>query len=367
MSDFFKTVLDAPGNLSKDFLGQNYSYQKQIRSPDELHMSADGTMTAIGNNIGGLISYVQLLVTGGGDASKTNGPLGDRFFLKTGGQCADVKTGNKVDRYIYVDNVPDGSLPFISSGLGGQKFNNFKGLVPGVLSNVSHIEPTKIFGAFMMGANPLCMEVTRNVIDENGNSSETSHHMIRPDIVSSEKPGELNTFDDFAKKVKKKEGFVSNANANAKRGKSKRPYGARRPYGTILPYGPDRPYYQSEQSAYHSPYLKEGPYVAEQPPLPSYVMPVAIVPDFKLEPEVKEKEKDIVYAPDITHKPEVAAVPQVKEIVIKNIINTEHEESKHEYKKDYSKMPDDTFLKIYYSSLGLLGLYIFLKLLERRK
>ena len=113
--------------------------------------------------------------------------------------------------------------------------------------------------------------------------------------------------------------------------------------------------------------MKEGPYVAEQPPLPSYVMPVAIVPDFKLEPEVKEKEKDVVYAPDITHKPEVAAVPQVKEIVIKNIINTEHEDSKHEYKKDYSKMPDDTFLKIYYSSLGLLGLYIFLKLLERRK
>ena len=131
-----------------------------------------------------------------------------------------------------------------------------------------------------------------------------------------------------------------------------------------MPYGPDRPYYPKEQSAYQSLYLEERPYI-EKAPLPHYVMPVAIVPDFKLsEKEVEEREEDITYAPDITHKPEVSTVPQIKEVIIKNIINTEHDV---ETKKDYSKMPDDMFLKIYYSSLGLLGLYIFLKLLERRK
>jgi hypothetical protein len=98
-------------------------------------------------------------------------------------------------------------------------------------------------------------------------------------------------------------------------------------------------------------------------------MPVAIVPDFRLsEKEVEEKEEEIVYAPDITHKPEIATVPQIKEVVIKNIINTEPEHAAAAAaKRDYSKMPDDVFLKIYYSSLGLLGLYIFLRLLERRK
>ena len=79
------------------------------------------------------------------------------------------------------------------------------------------------------------------------------------------------------------------------------------------------------------------------------------------EKEVEEREEDITYAPDITHKPEVSNVPQIKEVVIKNI---EHDV---EAKKDYSKMPDDMFLKIYYSSLGLLGLYMFLKLIERGK
>ena len=364
MSDFFNSVLDAPGNLSKQFLGQNYRYEKHIKSPQEMSMSSEGSFSAIGNNIGGLISYVELLVAGGGNATKdANGPLGDRFFLKTGGQCTDIQTKNKVDRYIYIDNVPDGTLPFISASLGDQKFDSLKGLVPGILTNVAHIEPTKIFGAFMMGAEPLCMEVKRNVIDENGNSSEASHHLIRPDIESGGNKADLNAFDSKAP-PKKKEGFSSMTNkGSANRGKAKRPYAARRPFGTTLPYGPNRPYYSSEQSAYKSLYLEERPYIdIVRVPLPEYVMPVAIVPDFKLdEKEVEEREEDITYAPDITHKKDVATVPQIKEVVIKNI---EHDATA---KKDYSKMPDDTFLKIYYSSLGLLGLYMFLKLVERHK
>jgi hypothetical protein len=285
--------------------------------------------------------------------------------LKTGGQCKDIISGNKVDRYIYIDNVPDGTIPFISAGLDGYQFKSLRGLVPGMMTNMAHIEPTKIFGAFMMGADPLCMAVKKNVIDENGNSNEASHHLIRPDIASGGKEfkADLNKFDALAKNVKK-EGFSTMPNkGNANRGKAKRPYAARRPFGTTLPYGPDRPYYPSEQSSYKSLYLEERPYV-ERPPLPEYVMPVAIVPDFKLcEKEVEEKEDEVTYAPDITHKPEVATVPQIKEVVIKNI---EHDAAETD-KKDYSKMPDDMFLKIYYSSLGLLGLYIFLKLLERRK
>ena len=36
-------------------------------------------------------------------------------------------------------------------------------------------------------------------------------------------------------------------------------------------------------------------------------------------------------------------------------------------KEDYSKMPDDTLIKIYYSMLGLLGIYILLKLMMKKK
>lgn len=36
-------------------------------------------------------------------------------------------------------------------------------------------------------------------------------------------------------------------------------------------------------------------------------------------------------------------------------------------KRDYSKMPDDILIKIYYSMLGLLGIYILLKMMKKKK
>ena len=96
-------------------------------------------------NVEGLIEYVELLVTGDSKASATGKPLGNKFFLKTGGKCAaidscsdpnDASTCEKVDRYIYVDNVPEGNIPFISSGLG-VNFSDFKGLIPGAMGNLN--------------------------------------------------------------------------------------------------------------------------------------------------------------------------------------------------------------------------------------
>ena len=34
--------------------------------------------------------------------------------------------------------------------------------------------------------------------------------------------------------------------------------------------------------------------------------------------------------------------------------------------KDTSKMPDDTLIKLYYGALGLLGLYILMKLVTKK-
>ena len=46
----------------------------------------------------------------GGGASKVNGPMGNKFFLKTGAKCKDTQSGKKVDRFMYVNNVPDGQI-----------------------------------------------------------------------------------------------------------------------------------------------------------------------------------------------------------------------------------------------------------------
>jgi hypothetical protein len=163
MSNFFSDVMTDMKGMEQNLLGPDYLYWKRILKPSDMGMSADGNFGALTNDVGGLINYVEVLVTGNA-GSTTGGPLGDKFFLKTGGQCTDVASGNKVDRYIYIDNVPNGNIPFISSGLGGTDFTEFEGLIPGLLGDLGKLNPLNLFKSFMMGDNPDCMSVTLQTI-----------------------------------------------------------------------------------------------------------------------------------------------------------------------------------------------------------
>jgi hypothetical protein len=128
------------------------------------------------------VDYVEVLVGGGGGASKVNGPMGNKFFLKTGAKCKDVQSGKKVDRFMYVNNVPDGTIPFISQGLGGMTFPSFKGLVPGALGDLNVLNPFAIFQSFMMGNYPDCQPLTMQTIDANNNSSQQTQYVATVDI-----------------------------------------------------------------------------------------------------------------------------------------------------------------------------------------
>lgn len=157
MAGFFDKLSSGMGDLEKKFLGPTYNYAKQIKTPKEIGMSSEGTMDALGDDVQGLIAFTEVLVSGGGDASRVDGPLGNRFYLKTGGQCT-APDGNKVDRYVYIHNKPTGSIPFISD-ITGVSFPEFRGLVPSAIENVGAINPVAIFGGFMQGANPKCRKL----------------------------------------------------------------------------------------------------------------------------------------------------------------------------------------------------------------
>ena len=192
MSNIFQEVLTDVEGVEQKLLGPSYPYYQNIKTPSQIGMGTNGTMQQIGQDINGLIQYVELLVTGNSQASATGGPLGNKFFLQTGAKCAavdncsnpnDASTCQSVDRYIYVDNVPVGNIPFISSGLG-VNFSEFKGLIPGAMGNLNVLNPFAIMRAFMSGSNPPCQEITMQTIDVNNNASSETNYVTLTDIQS---------------------------------------------------------------------------------------------------------------------------------------------------------------------------------------
>lgn len=158
----------------------SYPYYKYVKSPSELGMSSQGSLSALGKDVAGLVSYVELLVSGKSKASATGQPLGDKFFLKSGASCVDPD-GNKQDRYIYVDNVPAGNVPFISSGMG-VNFSEFRGLIPGTISNLNAFNPAALFHAFSAGSSPDCQSLTMETIDTQNHKSTETHFVTLADI-----------------------------------------------------------------------------------------------------------------------------------------------------------------------------------------
>ena len=180
MSNVFEQVLSGVENVGKEFTGEAYPYYKYIKTPSELGMSDKGSLQQMSKDISGLISYVEVLVTGKGDASATGQPLGNKFFLKTGGKCMD-KNSVEQDRWIYIDNIPAGNIPFISSGLG-VNFSEFKGLIPGTISNLNAFNPANLFSAFLAGSKPECQELTMETVDIYNNKSTETHYVTLTDI-----------------------------------------------------------------------------------------------------------------------------------------------------------------------------------------
>ena len=184
MSNLFEEVLTDANGVEDRLLGPTYPYYKNIKTPSEIGMSDKGTIQQMTKDIDGLIQYVELLVTGDSKASVTGKPLGNKFFLKTGAKCAAIdsctdpnneSTCQKVDRFIYVNNIPQGNIPFISSGLG-VNFAEFKGLIPGAMGNLNVLNPFAIMRAFLSGSNPPCQQITMETItSDNIRSSETNY------------------------------------------------------------------------------------------------------------------------------------------------------------------------------------------------
>jgi hypothetical protein len=257
------------GALEEKILGPSYDYAGHIKSPSELDMRSDGNFGALADDVGGLLAYVDVLVGGQGDlacgtknldGSDYCSPLGNQFFLDTPVKCKDIATKQKVTRSIYINNIPDGSVPLVTE-VTGVSFDDFKGIMPGIMSNIAQIKPMQILNAFVSGPSAACQKITMPTMDSNNNPGVDHRYVTNIDI--SNMPGSW-----FAKGV---------------------------------------------------------------PPKNSYNLK---------EPEGFCNHGDVQ---GVTN----SSLPSTK--------------------VDYSKMPNDIVIRFYYSTLGLLGLYILLRLMLRKK
>jgi len=263
--------------LQDSLLGPDYNYSAQIKSPTDMGMSSDGNFDALASDIGGLMAYVKVLVTGKGKGSKTGQPLGTKFFLPTMANCTDVATGKSVKRSIYINNVPDGSIPFISQGMGGASFSvgEMKGLLPGIMGNLGQINPLQILQSFTTDSSTACQAITMETINSNNTHSTDTGYVLNTDIQ------------------------MMNSGWFASPGQTYKP-------DTTLP-----PPNSSE--SFTTMYKSASPFSGTSS---------------LIEPKTLQG----------------------------STINI-----------NYSAMPDDFFIKLYLSSLGLLGLYIFLKMVLRKR
>ena len=158
-----------------------YSYLSFIKSPAELQMSDNGTLDTLEKDINGLMSYVELLVEGPSNASKSNGPLGNKFFVKTLGTCKSVGPKDKdteQTRYFYINNVPLGK-----NQIPGSNYKDYRGLIPGMLQNMDVLNPEKIASSFLTTSMPDCMEITLDTIDSSGTLGTATHYVSLADIA----------------------------------------------------------------------------------------------------------------------------------------------------------------------------------------
>ena len=137
------------GGTGTSIMGPSYSYVDNIQSPSALGVGSDGSMSQIARNIGGIVTYVQYLISGPA--------MGNRFFLKTGGTCT-APDGSSQSRSNYVNNVTDAAEALPESmrrDLGGLA-SDFNGLIPGMIQDVEGLNPVSLFNSLSADSVPTC-------------------------------------------------------------------------------------------------------------------------------------------------------------------------------------------------------------------
>lgn len=179
------STLELKSNTDNLSAFPKYNYGSFIDSTSELGVTSevgDGNgINQISKNMGALIDYIDnVLITGNGSGNKGyslsdpnlgNHPLGNAYFYSSGLNCIDPDTKKSIPAYMYMNNVPLGNIPLISSLAGGKDFQNLRGLIPGMFEDLEGFDPNEFLAALEIGEQSQCVypELPVTNISKDGN------------------------------------------------------------------------------------------------------------------------------------------------------------------------------------------------------
>lgn len=155
LNSLWNDIDQGASNVSTDILGPSYSYSDNIPGPASKGVGSDGSFGQIFTNLGAATDYVKLMITGP--------PLGNAFFINTGGTCV-APDGSTQSRYNFINNLSSGSN-LVPQGLNDLSFltSDLNGLIPGIVGDLEGLDPLYVFNAMTADGNPPCQCYKCNV------------------------------------------------------------------------------------------------------------------------------------------------------------------------------------------------------------
>lgn len=157
----------------------SYEYAKYIKTPNNVGMSKKGG--DLDKNIKGINAYISLLLEGKSKASKTGGPLGNKYFLDTGLTCElDTDSNTEVSRHLFINNKPLGVVPFISNDIN----KDLRGFIPGTIEKITELDPMSLVTSLTNTDinDKKCKEIEVQVIDVDNNVTTEKNYVAIEDI-----------------------------------------------------------------------------------------------------------------------------------------------------------------------------------------
>lgn len=353
-----------------DALGPGYDYWKSIKAPSEMGMSGAPSIRTLADDVSGMIAYVEVLVTGRTKASKTGEPLGNKFFLQTMASCRNIMSDRTkedsesnpiiVPRFIYVDNIPDGTIPFITTGADGAKLSEFSGLIPGAVGNLSAFSPSGFGRAFTMGNYPDCMKITLQTVDNDNNEGSETQYVAVSDILNEVKSADMVSGNPVTSDIDPCR-FKDYTHPVTKAKKTKEVCEPEKDEFSLLHRRASDSNSDSDSDSESDSEADSNKKAKKQAKKDKK----QAKKDKKLAKKQAKKDKDAgKRGSDAQYAPVNSATGEYDSMSISN--DTMFDDVYHQQHHNYHT-PDDTPTRIYYTAIAAIGLYLLYRLLQKKQ